>query len=265
MNVIRKLTSVYVYRSDKASWSSTAPRDIHIMSYQVTGSYDHMFDFGVLHVKSNHIFNISSQDSYSVRRVEAGYAICFAFTSDQPIQTETIDCSDNPRFLMLFRKLLNYRNLNIESNYYMALSVVYEIIALMNVEKSKEYFQSSKNACFAEVREFLGNHFCDSDIDLCAIRGRYGLSEKYFREKFKKMYGLSPTQYLMSLRLNEAAKLLQEGVLGVSEVAYSSGFSDVYYFSRLFKKKFLCAPSVFAKVKADQITNKQNGKQKEGD
>jgi len=50
-------------------------------------------------------------------------------------------------------------------------------------------------------------------------------------------------QYLIGLRLNEAARLLSSGTHNVKHAAEAVGFSDIYYFSRLFKKRFLCPPS----------------------
>ena len=83
------------------------------------------------------------------------------------------------------------------------------------------------------------------------MTAQYGISDKYFREQFKKLYGSTPTQYLLGLRLSEAAKLISEGILDISEVAEAVGFSNIYYFSRMFKKRFLCAPSYFRGSEAD--------------
>ena len=72
------------------------------------------------------------------------------------------------------------------------------------------------------------------------------ITPKHFRNQFKKLYGTTPTQYVIDLRLNKAAELLIEGGFSVGEAAEMVGFSDIYYFSKLFKKRFLCVPSEFA-------------------
>ena len=243
---ITKILNLYMYQNEKSSWTNPAPRKVSILSYQLDGQYDHLFDFGTLKVKSNHIFNISPHDTYAVRRIEKGTSICVTFVSDPPLQTELIDCNDDPRFAILFRKLLTYRNIGIESNYYMALSIIYEIIGLIEKQKASEYLPIAMKNHFSEVHDYLLNHFYDSNLDLTAFPKKFGLSDKYFREKFRSLYGSTPTQYLISLRLNEAAKLLSEGFLSISEVAETVGIPDVYYFSRLFKKKFSVSPSQFS-------------------
>lgn len=42
-------------------------------------------------------------------------------------------------------------------------------------------------------------------------------------------------QYISDIRISAAQKLLKEGTMKISEVAETSGYSDVYYFSKKFK------------------------------
>ncbi len=246
VNHVIKLLSIYTYVTDKVHWTNTMPHDINIISYQIDGQYDHFFEHGNLQVKKDTVFNIAPQEHYSVQKIKKGTSICVTFTSDTPIKTEAIDCSSDPRFSILFQKLLSYKSIGIKSNYYMALSIIYEILSLL----SKNSFESKKNSthdAFSQVHDYLLNNFYNSNIDLSEISKNSGLSDKYFRESFKKRYGCSPTQFLINLRLNEAAKLLTLGFLSVNEVAEAVGINDVYYFSRLFKKKFNIPPSQFKK------------------
>lgn len=57
-----------------------------------------------------------------------------------------------------------------------------------------------------------------------------------FRQLFNKQYGVSPLQYRNSLRIERAKQLLKEGDCTVAEAAYASGFENVGYFCRYFKK-----------------------------
>jgi AraC-like DNA-binding protein len=71
------------------------------------------------------------------------------------------------------------------------------------------------------------------------------LSSSHFRLLFKKITGMSVIQYKNYLKINIAKDLLISNTCNVSEVACTLGFSDVYYFSRLFKKVTGINPSVF--------------------
>lgn len=67
-----------------------------------------------------------------------------------------------------------------------------------------------------------------------------GISEKHFRSLFK----VTPTQYIMRLRLDTAVKLLQQGGFAIGEIAEMVGIPDTYYFSKSFKKQFRVRPSI---------------------
>jgi len=65
----------------------------------------------------------------------------------------------------------------------------------------------------------------------------------YYGNLFKKALGMTFKQYLISLRLNHAENMLRSGEANVGDAALQSGFSDIYYFSKLFKEKKGIPPS----------------------
>lgn len=69
-----------------------------------------------------------------------------------------------------------------------------------------------------------------------------GMSTSKLYRKMKGLTDMSPNEYLRTIRLKEAARLLSDSTLNVSEIAYSVGFGDPLYFSRCFKKQFGKAP-----------------------
>ena len=68
------------------------------------------------------------------------------------------------------------------------------------------------------------------------------MSEVGFRRLFHQYTGLSPIEYRNDLRLENARIKLQSGEFNVSEVAEASGFSNLSFFIRLYKKKFGYTP-----------------------
>lgn len=74
-----------------------------------------------------------------------------------------------------------------------------------------------------------------------------GLNSMYLGKLFKQSTGLSFRQYLMAIRLNHAEDLLKTRECNVNEVALLCGFSDVFYFSKVFKENRGVSPSRFAK------------------
>ena len=107
---IFNLLNVYTFLKDQATWSNETKRHVSIVSYQVEGHYNHTFPFGELEVKKDRVFTINPSDTYFVKQISPGHSICLVFTSDTPIATELIDCSNDPRFYHLFKKILQYKN-----------------------------------------------------------------------------------------------------------------------------------------------------------
>ncbi|HHY81511.1 MAG TPA: AraC family transcriptional regulator [Clostridiales bacterium] len=69
------------------------------------------------------------------------------------------------------------------------------------------------------------------------------LSPLYFGRLFKSETGQNYKQYLNFIRINKAENMLKSGIRSVSEVAVKCGFSDIFYFSKLFKKVKGYSPS----------------------
>jgi AraC-like DNA-binding protein len=94
----------------------------------------------------------------------------------------------------------------------------------------------------AQVEKNLSNEqYTVEDLsrDLC-------MSRMTFYRKIQSLTGQKPTEFIRTIRLRYAAKLLREGKLTVTEVSYATGFSSVSYFSRCFRTMFGMSPTQFA-------------------
>lgn len=92
-----------------------------------------------------------------------------------------------------------------------------------------------------DARHFIDHHFAD-DIGIAAIASEAKLSEYHFIRLFKKVWGVTPYQYVLRCRLEFAHALLVDGV-PASEAAHRSGFADKCAFSKAFRNKFGVPPS----------------------
>lgn len=82
-------------------------------------------------------------------------------------------------------------------------------------------------------------------IGVQEVAERLNLERSYFSVLFKKKMGLSPQAYLMRLRMENAAKLLIQQGVSVSVAAACVGYSDIYNFSKMFRKYFGVSPRVY--------------------
>ncbi|WP_129669402.1 helix-turn-helix transcriptional regulator [Phytoactinopolyspora endophytica] len=74
-----------------------------------------------------------------------------------------------------------------------------------------------------------------------------GLSHSHFRSIFKDLTGLTAKEYQHRIKITKAKEFLLSGECNVTQAATRTGFNDIYYFSRLFKKVEGRNPSDFTK------------------
>ena len=72
-----------------------------------------------------------------------------------------------------------------------------------------------------------------------------GFCYSMFTEKFKRLYGVPPQEYMVQLRLEYACHLLEESTLSISEIASATRFYDTNHLLKLFRKRYGMAPSQY--------------------
>lgn len=76
---------------------------------------------------------------------------------------------------------------------------------------------------------------------------QFHLSEKYISRYFKDHFHITLSQYVTYLRLEHAKQMLQETDISVTEVAMQSGYQNISYFIRSFKKTYGVSPLKYRK------------------
>ena len=134
-------------------------------------------------------------------------------------------------------------NLEVLKNAYSIL-----LLALQSSVQSQTqaYIPKDKQAKIAPALDYILKHYTQSikNEDLAA---RTGLSTVYFRKLFTALVGVSPITYIHSLRIKKAKEMLKSDYGSLSEIAYSLGYSDIYEFSKTFKRHVGIPPSHYAK------------------
>lgn len=88
---------------------------------------------------------------------------------------------------------------------------------------------------FDEIEKYMKNHLSE-DMTIKELSLKFDIPESTLSVLFKKHSGRGPIDFFTSLRMQEAEKLLRESSLYVYQVAERLGYSDQYYFSRVFTK-----------------------------
>ena len=93
----------------------------------------------------------------------------------------------------------------------------------------------SANRQCAAVRRYIDLHFKEPlTLELLAEEGH--MNKYYLSHTFKREYGVSPINYMISRRTEESKYLLAETDLSLSQIAQLLGFSSLSYFSQVFRK-----------------------------
>ena len=243
---ITEILSIYPYQTTRMTWENLAPRQTHFLAYQVSGTYNHTIEGKVYPVSTNGLFFINQKDSYTVKCLEKGHSICIAFRAETDLPTTLWTQYDSALVYPLFLQLMEIRSLENESNYYLACSLLYKILSIVYKNPNQTPTAHRMNK-ITKAREYIQEHLSE-EIKTAKLAQLCGITEKHFRSLFKQQYQVTPTQYIIRLRLDSAVKLLQQGGFAIGEIAEMVGISDIYYFSKLFKKQFGVSPSHFHSI-----------------
>lgn len=97
------------------------------------------------------------------------------------------------------------------------------------------------------IYDLVRANLTKTDFNINELAEVLNMSRSLVYKKVKMLTGLSPVEYVRSLRMQEAAKLLRTHQYKVFEVVYMVGFSDLKYFRKCFAKEFGVSPSDYIK------------------
>lgn len=92
--------------------------------------------------------------------------------------------------------------------------------------------------------QYIQMHF-ERPITLADIAGAANISKNTALRYFQENIGISPVEYLMQYRLNNACKMLRETSEKITYIAGCAGYDNVSYFNRIFKKYVGKTPSQY--------------------
>ena len=92
------------------------------------------------------------------------------------------------------------------------------------------------------ITHLIEDHLSDSELNVAALCEKSGINNKQIYRKIKQLTGMTPVEYIRSVRMKKAAMLLRQQKFSVAEVMYMVGFSNHSYFSKCFKAEFNKTP-----------------------
>lgn len=121
---------------------------------------------------------------------------------------------------------------------------LYALLVSLSDKKARRRQVPEQFAGVEKGRRYLEEHWME-ETPLSEVAKKCLMSESSFRKRFQEYTGLSPSQYRLNLRIEQAKRLLRSESATVGDAAIAVGIEDVNYFSRLFRKKTGLSPSQY--------------------
>lgn len=112
-------------------------------------------------------------------------------------------------------------------------------------EMPKPTMENADDKLFSRVNDIIKKHLDNSEFSVQQLSEEVGISRVHLNRKMKERYGISPNIFIKSFRLKQAAYLLTNNRVNISEVAYKVGFSSHSYFTTSFHEYFGMSPKEF--------------------
>lgn len=142
--------------------------------------------------------------------------------------------SDN-RMMVLFNLLFRVLERNYTIGNFIYISQVLSLILSEIYFREKVDESSVQDRHVTMVIRYMCQHLREN-LTLEEISEEVQLSKSYLNAVFKAQTGKSPVEFFIHLKMQEACKLLKSTDYYIYEVSSELGYTDQYYFSRIFKK-----------------------------
>lgn len=126
-------------------------------------------------------------------------------------------------------------------------TLMYKLYNVFAEEKREEY-KKVENLPIMPAIQYIYKHYME-DVKVLDLAKECHFSESYFRKVFTEMKGITPVDYLNSIRIREACKMLMNTNKSVRVVGEKCGYNSMTTFERNFKKRIGMLPSQWREEK----------------
>lgn len=107
------------------------------------------------------------------------------------------------------------------------------------------------------IMKSINEHISDPDFNVESLAEDVGISRAQLHRKMKEITGISTGEFIRNLRLEQAARLIREQKINVTQVAYAVGFNNQTHFSTVFRKRYGMSPTEYAKKEHNENTEQK--------
>ena len=145
-----------------------------------------------------------------------------------------------------FNELLEYDDENNFITPQEGSSMIFEIINMLAEVYNQKREEQGQSQLILKAKQLILRRL-EQDISCHEIASILGISREHFSRQFKLESGISPAEFIIKCKINEACGMLKETGMNCKEIAFKLGYENASNFIRAFKKYQKMTPMEFRK------------------
>ena len=227
-------------------------RDDYFLIYVTDGVFNTKINDTVFHLNKGAVVLYPPKYKYHYWGEPPSKYLCVHFTGSHvekiltdlgfPLEPYTLEGDFSPKIKSLFDKMIEKDITKAIFLQYSLSCLLEEILLTIAIERVR----NSGYRTFKNSIKYIHANYTEK-IKVPYLAQLEGLSNSRYITLFSKEMGKTPSEYILDLRLNRACDLLLTTDMEISAIGASSGYSDQYFFSKIFKKHIGISPQEYRK------------------
>ena len=140
------------------------------------------------------------------------------------------------KVVSVITKLIDINDKKLPDAEILSSKLIVDLLTMaLTVNKNEQQFDSALKQKLLSVHNYIDEHFAE-DLSLEKLSAMFYISKYYLTREYKRIYGITIFQHIITARINYGKKLLRFSDKSVEQIAHLCGFNDQSYFARQFKK-----------------------------
>lgn len=154
----------------------------------------------------------------------------------------------NDQIVTTVKELSDYFKDTDEPDDLLLISMMYKLFHQLYQQSNRLNLSSySASDWLQKGEDYMDMHFAEN-ITVTDVAKYIDINRSHFTTAYTKKTGMTPSKYIYKLRMEKAIELITDDSHTITEIALTLGYSDLYSFSRAFKKYYGISPNQYKKT-----------------
>ena len=217
---------------------------------RTTGTTDFITDDAVYKSDSNHVVFLPVGCSYTMIssiNTDSVWVEFEIYNTGTPLLISSYEVQNVQELVTVFERMERKRMFRKPAYRNYSMAALYELFARVEAQSATSGATPFKYKTIKPAVDYIEKNFDDPQLDNQRLAQAAGISEVYLRKVFNSVFGVTPARYITNIRMEKAKELLNGGVDPISKIAESVGYTNIYHFSKAFKRVTGMTPTEYSK------------------